>query len=127
MSSSVSQINNQRSCQLCTNLTTKKCSRCKKIFYCSVKCQKSDWKVHKLNCSPLLNRVSEINPSAYFTKMAKQFNHQELLRILNQLNKDNPIYSVGSGNGAFEKFAEQLGFIVTCVEALLNKSAEKPC
>lgn len=28
----------------------KQCSRCKKVRYCSVECQKQDWKEHKLNC-----------------------------------------------------------------------------
>ena len=25
----------------------KKCSKCKKVYYCSVKCQKKDWKKYK--------------------------------------------------------------------------------
>ena len=28
----------------------KKCGRCKLVFYCDRKCQKRDWKVHKLMC-----------------------------------------------------------------------------
>lgn len=28
----------------------KKCGRCKKIYYCSIECQKADWKEHKKNC-----------------------------------------------------------------------------
>ncbi|KAJ7091762.1 hypothetical protein C8R44DRAFT_816751 [Mycena epipterygia] len=30
-----------------------RCSMCKNRFYCSAKCQKSDWKEHKWNCSVL--------------------------------------------------------------------------
>ncbi|KAJ7440813.1 hypothetical protein B0H11DRAFT_2292742 [Mycena galericulata] len=30
-----------------------RCSMCKNRFYCSAKCQKSDWKEHKWNCSAL--------------------------------------------------------------------------
>ncbi|KAJ7025378.1 hypothetical protein C8F04DRAFT_137923 [Mycena alexandri] len=30
-----------------------RCSRCKNRFYCSAKCQKSDWKAHQWNCSVL--------------------------------------------------------------------------
>ncbi|KAL1702048.1 hypothetical protein EV121DRAFT_210906 [Schizophyllum commune] len=30
-----------------------RCSACKNKFYCSPRCQKKDWKEHKMNCSPL--------------------------------------------------------------------------
>lgn len=29
---------------------TKRCSNCKKVFYCSAACQKQDWKRHRHNC-----------------------------------------------------------------------------
>ena len=28
-----------------------KCSRCKRVFYCSAACQRSDWRIHKSTCS----------------------------------------------------------------------------
>ena len=28
----------------------KACSRCKKVYYCSVECQKLNWSEHKLSC-----------------------------------------------------------------------------
>ncbi|CAH8367187.1 unnamed protein product [Eruca vesicaria subsp. sativa] len=38
-------------CSVCRKLTTKKCSRCKSVRYCSAECQKSDWNSgHKLKC-----------------------------------------------------------------------------
>ncbi|KAF8050401.1 hypothetical protein N665_1978s0004 [Sinapis alba] len=38
-------------CSVCKNLTTKKCSRCKSVRYCSAECQRSDWNSgHKLKC-----------------------------------------------------------------------------
>ena len=41
--------------ELCYNLKcskegTKKCSRCHTVYYCSLECQKSHWKHHKLVC-----------------------------------------------------------------------------
>ncbi|XP_058469156.1 N-lysine methyltransferase SMYD2-B [Solea solea] len=30
-----------------------KCGKCKKAFYCNVKCQKGDWAMHKLECSAM--------------------------------------------------------------------------
>ncbi|KAJ6587146.1 hypothetical protein DFH09DRAFT_869407, partial [Mycena vulgaris] len=32
----------------------KQCSRCKKTIYCSVDCQRADWKSHKTQCAPAL-------------------------------------------------------------------------
>ncbi|KAJ7783495.1 hypothetical protein DFH07DRAFT_727660 [Mycena maculata] len=31
----------------------KRCSRCKKTVYCSVECQRADWKSHKPLCTPV--------------------------------------------------------------------------
>ena len=38
-------------CHTCKNITnTKKCANCNIIRYCSIDCQKTDWKRHKLEC-----------------------------------------------------------------------------
>ncbi|KAM7367916.1 hypothetical protein PAMP_014181 [Pampus punctatissimus] len=31
-----------------------RCGKCKKAFYCNVKCQKGDWAMHKLECSAMI-------------------------------------------------------------------------
>ncbi|KAM9840069.1 N-lysine methyltransferase SMYD2-like [Aulostomus maculatus] len=31
-----------------------KCGKCKKAFYCNVKCQKGDWAMHKMECSAMI-------------------------------------------------------------------------
>lgn len=33
------------------NQCTQRCSHCKKVYYCSIDCQKADWKVHKTQCA----------------------------------------------------------------------------
>lgn len=38
-------------CAYCSKPATKKCSRCKKIHYCSPECQKADWQKHKKVCT----------------------------------------------------------------------------
>lgn len=37
-------------CQVCSKATDKVCSGCKKVYYCSTKCQKTDWTKHKPIC-----------------------------------------------------------------------------
>lgn len=37
-------------CQVCAREASKKCSGCKKVYYCSVECQKAHWKTHKEVC-----------------------------------------------------------------------------
>lgn len=39
-------------CQVCKKESKNQCSRCQKVRYCSVDCQKQDWKDHKLVCQP---------------------------------------------------------------------------
>ncbi|XP_037679845.1 N-lysine methyltransferase SMYD2 isoform X2 [Choloepus didactylus] len=40
-----------------------KCGRCKQAFYCDVECQKEDWPMHKLECSPMVVFGENWNPS----------------------------------------------------------------
>jgi len=34
-------------CSVCQVETTKRCSCCNKVYYCSLECQKTDWKKHR--------------------------------------------------------------------------------
>jgi tetratricopeptide (TPR) repeat protein len=45
----------QQPCGHCATPGVKyqKCSRCQQVYYCSVACQRSDWKVHKPRCHAL--------------------------------------------------------------------------
>lgn len=41
---------NKRVCEVCSNTEAWVCSKCKKVYYCSKKCQKEHWVVHKIVC-----------------------------------------------------------------------------
>jgi len=41
-----------RKCDVCKNITTKSCARCKTSYFCSAECQKTAWKKHKKTCKP---------------------------------------------------------------------------
>ena len=43
----------RKPCNVCGVLAAKYCSNCCSVYYCSEKCQKGDWKKHKLECNSL--------------------------------------------------------------------------
>jgi hypothetical protein len=45
-----SEVGTIKKCKICSKKTTNKCSRCKRTYYCSQKCQRDDWKEHKKTC-----------------------------------------------------------------------------
>mmetsp|Transcript_23192 Transcript_23192/g.32392 ORF Transcript_23192/g.32392 Transcript_23192/m.32392 type:complete len:138 (-) Transcript_23192:1250-1663(-) len=51
MSSTIATANVSHKCSLCGQEATKKCSRCKMAWYCSVEHQKQHWKYHKKACN----------------------------------------------------------------------------
>lgn len=48
----IENVNRNRACFVCQKNSSLRCSKCKKIYYCSVECQKQDWHSHKLICRP---------------------------------------------------------------------------
>ncbi|KAL1221439.1 Ubiquitin carboxyl-terminal hydrolase 19 [Cardamine amara subsp. amara] len=54
-------VSDTAECAVCGKVSTKKCSRCKSVRYCSAECQKSDWNSgHKKKCKVF--RVTESSP-----------------------------------------------------------------
>lgn len=50
--------NTGQSCSYCgINSECKRCSNCKKTYYCTIKCQKQDWSTHKSICQLWINFV----------------------------------------------------------------------
>lgn len=54
LQASPDKVKFERSCTspTCSNPATKKCTGCRQATYCSVKCQRVDWKRHKPSCIP---------------------------------------------------------------------------
>ncbi|XP_068432776.1 N-lysine methyltransferase SMYD2-like [Clinocottus analis] len=52
-------------CEFCLTRKEKlaRCGKCKKAFYCNVKCQKGDWAMHKLECSAMIAFKENWRPS----------------------------------------------------------------
>ncbi|CAI2167999.1 13289_t:CDS:1 [Funneliformis geosporum] len=42
-----------KKCGVCQKPSTSQCAKCHQIYYCSKKCQKEDWKKHKISCGKL--------------------------------------------------------------------------
>lgn len=49
-SSTDNNLKEKHFCPICKKEATQLCSRCKKVYYCSIECQKNDWINHKINC-----------------------------------------------------------------------------
>ncbi|KAL5259554.1 hypothetical protein ACHWQZ_G009861 [Mnemiopsis leidyi] len=46
-------MDQNKECGFCTKsgVDLKKCTACKKIWYCNIQCQRADWQHHKENCA----------------------------------------------------------------------------
>jgi hypothetical protein len=84
-----------QSCSLCEkkqeNTKFDSCSGCRNAIYCSVVCQKQDWKKHKLDCE----RLKNIREEALLSGISKQSN------TLSFDNGENSRISMASGTGSF--------------------------
>jgi hypothetical protein len=79
------------SCETCGEKSRKKCSVCRTVGYCSVKCQKENWLVHKLICKKfgdieiIVRYYLDLNYakiSDYFIKDIQTFIHDDELKVL---------------------------------------------
>ena len=53
-------------CFVCKTKTTSKCEACKRIFYCSQKCQQEDFKNHKKDCrSPIIYTEKDLESDRF--------------------------------------------------------------
>jgi hypothetical protein len=64
----------------CNRLGTLNCSACRREFYCSVECQKKDWKVHKQMCNSV-KMMSDLMSNT-------QLLFKDACSVLNKLKKE---------------------------------------
>lgn len=59
LATSLPSMNRQVKCQLygCCNLGSKYCGACRESCYCSSKCQRGDWKLHKTWCNTMPTKL----------------------------------------------------------------------
>ena len=63
-----------KSCLMCKKEDAKTCSRCHMVSYCSKKCQKLDWKRHKIECNDS-NKNREKDPNNENIKLKSETSH----------------------------------------------------
>lgn len=101
-------------CIVCGKATTFCCSKCRRIFYCSQTCQRTDWRSHKVTCSvpvhvpPTVSPVSGTLPLGS-TSLAMYGRASEVL-------KECLMVRFGSMVGAYEWFDVNRGGLVSSVE-----------
>jgi len=82
--------------------TFPRCSRCKMVYYCSVKCQTDSWPQHKATCRE--NHLPAIDP------LEQTIIRSGLSRIMgNLMSHDRALYQKGVDTGAYQDTTVQLG------------------
>ena len=76
-------------CFMCKKEDAKTCSRCHMVSYCSRKCQKLDWKRHKIECNAGSNKSIEKHPNSENIKLETEPSHSYNKDLLDNTPLDN--------------------------------------
>ena len=86
-------------CSMCGILTNdlKQCGNCKKVSYCSIKCQKDDWVKHKQVCKKKIKSIENI------ISIPKIKSSENIISIRNNIfkkykNKNTEVIKIGNDN-----------------------------
>ena len=81
-------------CSVCSNQSSLRCSNCLGTLYCSVMCQRKDWKTHKVTCKEAekLIKILEKDPCRTVDEIDAQL---EKYRRLAELGDPSVQYNVG--------------------------------
>mmetsp|Transcript_23669 Transcript_23669/g.65707 ORF Transcript_23669/g.65707 Transcript_23669/m.65707 type:complete len:140 (-) Transcript_23669:1046-1465(-) len=98
----------KRKCQACQKEASKKCSRCNLAWYCSVECQKKDWKKHRSVCnSEFQSNQYELHKKA-FDAIIEKYN----LKTEKRSSEIAELLTNGTDGVNAAEFAEKFGMEV---------------
>lgn len=55
----ISKLDKDKKCGNCSKINCSKLCQCKSQYYCSIECQKTHWKTHKLYCLVHLDKIAK--------------------------------------------------------------------
>ena len=88
------------------------------MYYCSQKCQKTNWKQHKTGCIPIIDIWECMNKA--MNPLIKYFGLDVMCKLscrIADIGRDGPIISIGSGQGIIEGFMSYMtGVDIICID-----------
>ncbi|XP_026496822.1 egl nine homolog 1 [Vanessa tameamea] len=89
-------------CAVCNQQTHRRCGRCLNIYYCNTEHQRQDWKRHKSECAPKLQKQSlqndkAIKPSSHKDKELK-VDEKKRININTSVDNNNKEETILVGN-----------------------------
>ena len=112
----------ERPCTLasCTKMATKKCSRCKAVYYCSMECNTANWKVHKKDCK----KVEKVEDKAIKEKAdAGRFKPKNKRTFVNE-NKEKS-RNENKSKSSIKTAASEVNFKKEAKEPISDEQANK--
>eukprot|EP00536_Pseudo-nitzschia_multiseries_P009717 jgi/Psemu1/288637/fgenesh1_pg.279_\ len=101
-------MSTNRKCQVCQKEASKKCSRCSLAWYCTVECQRTDWKQHKSVCnSEFQSNQYELHKKA-FDAIIEKYN----LKTEKRSSEIAELLTNGTDGVNAPEFAEKFGMEV---------------
>ncbi|BAT89734.1 hypothetical protein VIGAN_06077100 [Vigna angularis var. angularis] len=84
--SSGNHVNNLNGCKLCAKPSTTRCSRCKAVQYCSVKCLIMDWKRHKVDCNARVDSAPTERPHEHVGMLQNSYEEEDNIQSFGTLS-----------------------------------------
>ncbi|CAM8958608.1 unnamed protein product [Rhodiola kirilowii] len=119
-----------RSCVVCGEFGTKRCSLCKAFRYCTTKCQAEHWNAgHKKNCRKVVVANGDQNSIAQKQLKLTLFPYEEFVKLYNWNNPGFPPCGLlNCGNSCFANVVLQcLTYTKPLVAYLLEKGHQREC